>query len=217
MSIFNTLAEQALAAIEQGDVHGGVEMLKQGAESGDAAAQYHFGLLHANGKGEGAALNYVLAASWILKAANQGLPEAQSTLGWLYASGYGVDQSNEIAGQWYIKAAEGGLAKDQYMVASMYRWGRNGVEKDYAKALEWYQRAAAQGHAGAQAALGRLCMEGELGIVKDLVTAFQWLTLATLSGNATAAKSLEELQSRMSSEQLTEAKARMMGAAGQQE
>jgi hypothetical protein len=169
--------------------------------------------LHANG--EGASLNYVLAASWILKAAEQGLPEAQSTLGWLFASGFGVEQSDAKSGEWYRKAAAGGLAKDQYMVASMYRWGRNGVEKDLATALSWYQKAAQQNHPGAQAALGRICMEGELGVVKDLVTAFQWLTLATLGGNATAAKTLKELQSRMSEGQLTEAKARMMGAAGE--
>jgi len=212
MSIFKTLTEQALSALEQGDIHTGVAMLKEGAEKGDAHAQYHYGLLHANGDENN--LNFVLAAEWIGKAAAQGLPQALSTLGWLYASGYGVDQSDARAGECYLQAAEGGSVKDQYMAASMYRWGRYGVEADPAKAVHWYQQAAEQGHPAAQNAVGRLCMDGELGVVKDQVTAFQWLTLAAVGGNSAAAKSLEELQGQMSDAQRTEARARMMGAAG---
>ena len=100
------------------------------------------------------------------------------------------------------------------MAASMYRWGRYGVEADPAKAVHWYQKAAEQGHPAAQNAVGRLCMDGELGVVKDQVTAFQWLTLAAVGGNSAAVKSLEELQAQMTDAQRTEARARMMGAAG---
>ena len=215
MSIFKTLAEQALTALEQGDIHTGVALLKEGAEKGEANAQYRYGLLHANGQDQGQPLNYVLAASWITKAADQGLAEAQSTLAWLTASGFGVDQSDQKAGELYLRAARGGAAKDQYMAASMYRWGRYGVEADAAEALKWYHLAADQSHAAAQLVLGRLCMDGKLGVVRDDVTAFQWLTLAAVNGNAAAEKLLTELQQRMSTAQLTEAKIRVMGAAGE--
>jgi TPR repeat protein len=45
---------------------------------------------------------------WWLKAAQQGLPEAQQGIGWAYANGRGVEQDLEEAYRWYNRAVAGG-------------------------------------------------------------------------------------------------------------
>ena len=45
------------------------------------------------------------AANWYLKAAEQGLPEAQWNLGWMYESGKGVPFDEKEAMKWFHKAA----------------------------------------------------------------------------------------------------------------
>jgi TPR repeat protein len=55
-------------------------------------------------------LNYPCRApvAWFRKAADQGLAEAQTDLGWAYENGAGVPQDNTQAVAWYRKAAEQG-------------------------------------------------------------------------------------------------------------
>ncbi len=57
-------------------------------EGADPTQQYKTGLRYFNG--EGVPQDYSTAFTWIRRAAEQGLPEAQSTLGVLYEKGYGV-------------------------------------------------------------------------------------------------------------------------------
>jgi TPR repeat protein len=47
------------------------------------------------------------AVEWFLEAAEQGLPEAQATLGWMYEHGRGVAKDEKKAAEWYRKAEEG--------------------------------------------------------------------------------------------------------------
>lgn len=73
------------------------------AKAGDAAAQYRLGYDYYLGRG--VALDYVQAAIWWKKAADQGFPQAQNNLGVLYNAGKGVPQSYTEAYFWENLAA----------------------------------------------------------------------------------------------------------------
>ena len=59
---------------------------------------------------EGVPQNYVQAARWYRKAAEQGLAAAQYNLGVMYAEGNGVPQDYAEAVKWNSRAAEQGAA-----------------------------------------------------------------------------------------------------------
>ena len=73
------------------------------AKAGDPAAQYKLGYDYFLGRG--VPLDYVQAAIWWRKAADQGYPAAQNNLGVLYNSGKGVPQSYTEAYFWQNLAA----------------------------------------------------------------------------------------------------------------
>lgn len=178
--------------------------LRKAAEGGNTEAQYRLGMIHADG--DGVPLDYREAAKWLQRAANEGHAEAQEALGWLYANGYGVRQDGGVAAQWYIKAATQGLPRSQYLVASMYRVGSNGLAQDTREMLRWYQLAAEQGLASAQNMLGKLLARGTL-VKRNPIAAFLWLSLAVLNGSEAAEKELEGLMKTMSESEISEAKA----------
>ena len=89
----------AAAAAEQAiDPH----VIEQ-AKAGDAEAQYKLGYDYFLGRG--VPVDYVQAAIWWRKAADQGYPQAQNNLGVLYNSGKGVPQSYAEAYFWQNLAA----------------------------------------------------------------------------------------------------------------
>lgn len=73
------------------------------AKAGDPVAQYKLGYDYFLGRG--VPLDYVQAAIWWRKAADQGFPDAQNNLGVLYNSGKGVPQSYAEAYFWENLAA----------------------------------------------------------------------------------------------------------------
>ena len=66
--------------------------------------------------------------------AKQGVPEAQYSLGVMYANGRGVPQDYAEAVKWYRKAAEQGHTHGQYNLGALYYNGQ-GVPQDYAEAV----------------------------------------------------------------------------------
>ena len=58
--------------------------------------------------GQGVQEDIDQAISWLRKAAEQGLAEAQYELGQMYANGRGVPQDDTLAEMWLRKAAEQG-------------------------------------------------------------------------------------------------------------
>ncbi|WP_193771148.1 tetratricopeptide repeat protein [Candidatus Magnetaquicoccus inordinatus] len=91
----------------------------------------------------------------IRTAAEQGNPQAQTTLGGLYHHGQGVGQSDTEAAKWYLLAAEQGHAGAQMIIGMLFLQGQ-GVEQDDAKARYWLRRSAAQGEMTAQRQLDLL-------------------------------------------------------------
>jgi TPR repeat protein len=73
------------------------------AKAGDPIAQYKLGYDYFLGRG--VPLDYVQAAIWWRKAADQGYPQAQNNLGVLYNAGKGVPQSYAEAYFWENLAA----------------------------------------------------------------------------------------------------------------
>lgn len=100
--------------------------------------------------------------------------------------------------------ARSGNADAEELIGVMYALGL-GVDKDPERAFEWYLRSSMKGHPGAQSGIGWYY---ELGIgmpAPDLVRAYMWYALSSIGGDPDAVDSLEQLQNRMSAEQIARA------------
>jgi uncharacterized protein len=73
-------------------------------------------------------------------AAEEGLPFAQSFLGYCYKSGFGVKQDDTKAYQWSLKAAKQGDTRAQNYVGYALSSGA-GVKENVVAALQWYIKA----------------------------------------------------------------------------
>jgi hypothetical protein len=94
--------------------------------------------------GQSVPRDYVEAAKWFRKAAEQGDAEAQYNLGVMCYTGEGVQQDYAEAVKWYRKAADQGHAKAQNNLSLMYYKG-DGVPQDYVLAHMWHNLAALGG------------------------------------------------------------------------
>lgn len=140
------------------------------------------------------------AMSWFRKAAEQNNPDAQHFLANCYNSRRHGDEDAKAAAFWYRKAAEQGEAESQYRLGRCYANGA-GVEKDLNEAAHWYREAAQQGQAQGQVDLGRMYCDG-VGVVRNYVEAYKWYSLAAAQGNVFAKAFLEELEGKLSPEQI---------------
>lgn len=142
--------------------------------------------------------------------AEQGLPEAQFVLGYLYVNGQGVPQDYAEAAKWYRNAADQGDESAQFGLGLLYFNGQ-GVPQSYAEAAKWFRRAAEQGVASAQSNLGLMYFSGQ-GVPQDYVLAHKWLNLAASrypesenEKRKKAERSRDMVASRMSPVQVAEA------------
>ncbi len=157
-----------------------VSFLRSNAEAGDPDAQYRLGQLYLSG-GVSILQDFEEAAKWYRKAADQGHPRGQSSLGVLYGYGWGVPQDLAESAKWWRKAAEQGDSNAQDRLGEKYYKGE-GVPKDYVEAMKWYRKAAYQGNSGAQSALGSMYLEGA-GVPKDDAEAYAWFSRTATSDN----------------------------------
>jgi hypothetical protein len=81
--------------------------MQDGAEQGQAEAQYELGKAYRDGNGVGRDPSE--AARWFARAAKQGYAKAQRHLGTHFASGSGVPQDPVLAIMWLTLAAQQGL------------------------------------------------------------------------------------------------------------
>lgn len=94
-----------------------LQLIFEGANSGDRDAQLEAGFLHA--KGEVVEQDDEIAAAWYLKSAAQGVLNAQFNLGCMNYLGHGFDRSIEHAITWFELAAKGGHAQAARNIALM--------------------------------------------------------------------------------------------------
>lgn len=135
-----------------------------------ASADFNTGL-DAYHKGD-----YKTALSEWLPEAKKGDPYAQHMMGFLYASGRGVELKPKQTVYWWRQAAQQGFAPAQYTLGSLYRQGL-GVPHDPQKAAQWIERAADAGYPNAQYDIGIMYATGE-GVIQDLSTAYMWVDQA---------------------------------------
>lgn len=136
------------------------------AEGGDAQAQLRVGAAY--DRGQGAPRDADAAIKWYRKAAEQGLAEAQNSLGSLLQAG----KRYEDARPWFEKAAAQGHAQATNNLAYLFDLGL-GVPQDRRQGLLLYTRAADLGWAEAMWNIANLYGSGQLG-EKDLVAACTW-------------------------------------------
>lgn len=155
----------------------------------DALEQFELGLRYE--LGEDLDKDFSLAAHWYLKAAKQGLANAQYSLGLLYAEGHGVAEDQRQAAVWYLRAAKQGHASAQCNIAIGYYRGE-GVVCDHKLALRWMLKSANQSEGDAQFNLGIFYLAG-IGTVVNRETAAGWFKLAGENGNSRAEIELQKL------------------------
>lgn len=109
------------------------------ANRGDASAQVAVG--EALEKSGGEKPNYVEAAAWYRKAADQNNAEAQFRLAGCYRDGFGVPRDMVEAANWYRKAAESGHVRAQATLALLYSIGQ-GVSANNVEAYYWFSLAS---------------------------------------------------------------------------
>jgi hypothetical protein len=103
------------------------------------------------------------ALSFLERAVEQGVADAQSLCAQIYTAGdRGVPQNWATAAKWWRKAAAAGEEDAQWKIGQCYYYGR-GVDRDVAQAKVWFRKAAAQGYPNAIEALqtgvpGDLCV-----------------------------------------------------------
>ena len=83
------------------------------------------------------------------------------------------------------EAAAMGNGEAQFVIATRYLNGENGLQQDFGKAAYWYGKAAASGNAPAQYRLGTLYERGK-GVAKDLKAALGWYERSASLGNVKA-------------------------------
>ena len=129
--------------------------------------------------------------------------ELQFELATLYQEGRHLPRDGARAAAWYRKAAFAGHANARINLGVMLLEG-DGLEADPVEAHQWLLLSAEEGDATGQVALGMMFALGQ-GTEPNLVQAYKWVTLSSKSGNEDAATALEQLTTKLSSEQLAEA------------
>jgi uncharacterized protein len=149
--------------------------------------------------------DYETAAKEFLPLAEKGDHRAMYALGSMYAAGQGVPPDLKEAFKWFQKAARYGRPDAEYKIGLMYASGQ-GVDQDYRKALHWFGKSAKKGYGLSQYHIGLMYSEG-LGVPQSDIKAYAWLEAALSQGITEVRDSLQSLQTRLTPEQLEEAKA----------
>ncbi len=103
--------------------------------------------------------DYSKAAYWYLKAAENGVRDAQHNLAGMYYNGEGVERDTGKAVLWFRKAAEQGISMAQVSLAVLYSFGADEVSQYSVKAWAWLSLAVDQGDQFANALIGSVQSE----------------------------------------------------------
>ncbi|KAF9340441.1 hypothetical protein BGZ91_002002 [Linnemannia elongata] len=148
---FRKAASQGHIDARQGGIHKNyskaMNQFQKAAAEGHREAQFHIGIMHANGLG--VPQDDEKAVLWFYKAAEQCHAEAQSCLAVLFFKGRGVVQDHEEALCWFLKAASQGHIPSMFNLGIIYSSKRF---LDRSLAMNWYLKAADGGYKGAREA-----------------------------------------------------------------
>jgi localization factor PodJL len=138
----------------------------------------------------------VAAFQWLEKAALQGQPVAEYSLGTLYERGQGVTASPAFALKWYLAAANQGNRKAMHNLAVAYAEGSAGP-KNTQEAARWFAQAAALGLSDSQFNLAVLYERGD-GVPQSLIDSYKWYAIAATGGDAESKARIAVLKSQLS-------------------
>ncbi len=129
------------------------------ADAGDVQAQLAAGQLFLDGNI--VAKNTDMAARYLEKAAQAGIPQALYEMSVFYAADEGPLPKDEAKAADYLnKAAEAGYAPAQYALGNQIYQAAQTPE-DYAKALAWFDKAGKQNNTEALYMSGIMYMQGQ--------------------------------------------------------
>lgn len=183
------------------DPNKALKWYRSAAELGLAKAQFEMGRCYLGDRGLEA--NDAEAVSWFRKAAEQGNSDGQQALAFSYMRGSGVEKDYGEAVTWLRKLATKNRFFAMYHIGQLYSEGGNGLVKDLTKAAKWFLEGAEWGYSPAQVRLSFCYRHGD-GVLRDYVRAYKWANLAAVSGDEDAKKSREELELKMTAEQISE-------------
>jgi len=170
--VFSVLTCMASAMAAQNAAAGLDPALLAKANAGDAASEYLVAIEYQ--KGDVVPRDFVQAANWYRKAADQGYALAQYRLGLLYQQKEsGIIKDDAQAATWLRKAADQGNAPAQAALGLCFSQG-TGVAQDDAQAVAWFQKAVAQSNPDAMVGLALMYDRGR-GVPKDGKQAFALL------------------------------------------
>jgi localization factor PodJL len=138
----------------------------------------------------------VAAFQWLEKAALQGQPVAEYSLGTLYERGQGVTASPALALKWYLAAANQGNRKAMHNLAVAYAEGSAGP-KNTQEAARWFAQAAALGLSDSQFNLAVLYERGD-GVPQSLIDSYKWYSIAATGGDAESKARIAVLKTQLS-------------------
>lgn len=112
---------------------------------------------------------------------------------WLaYSHGYAVPKDFQKGLPWLRKAAEQGSPEAEWVLSTIYEFGRGGIAVDHGEAFRWAMKAARRGHPIAQHNVASAYFDGR-GVDKDLEQARYWYQQAAEQGFAHSQWSLAEM------------------------
>ena len=153
---------------------------------GNRAAEFNKGVCLMEKKEYGEAYDVFVSA------AEKGLANAQSRLGYMYAEGLGVTQDSEKSEHWYRMAANQGDIDAMFSLGNIYY----GIRNDFNTAFHYYSDAADAGDAEAQLSLAYMYLRGE-GVEQDYEKAFKWTEKSAEQGLAQAQNELGRAYEQM--------------------
>lgn len=168
----------------KGDLTAAFEAFKKGADLGSSDCQYQVALCYDNG--EGTAVDYQQAFTYLYKAATANNIYSYKELGLHYMLGKGVTKNYGEAIKWFAKGARQSrrddlsLAPDcMHYIGVLYAYGW-GVPQDYDRAVYWYKLAAELGHPISAQNLGNRYWTGA-GVKENKSEALKWYRIAAES------------------------------------
>ena len=126
--------------------------------------------------------HYATAFRSFRPLAEEGNPEAQNNLGFLYQHGLGVKRNYSLALNWYTRSANQELAEAQHNLGMLIYLG-HGVSQDFRLARRYFQKASDQNLGAASYMVGLIHFKGE-GFQKNDGQARRYFAKAAREGDA---------------------------------
>ena len=160
----------------------GYDLLEKAVAAGQTEAMTLMVRLYM--QGEYCGIDSEKAAEYAVKAAEDGIPDAQLYAGLAYMDGVSVEQDYSEAARYFRLAANQGNQEARTSLAYLFQEGL-GVPRDEAKAYKMYCTAAKAGNVNAMFQAG-ICCEFGNGTPVDRTQAEKWYRMGAEQGDAFA-------------------------------